>query len=363
MAGLTGSSISSTYERLLILPSGGGSTTALKTLQDGDGVTTFALQLASDKVNFTGNIGIGETSPDELIHIKKSSNYKIKFEYTGEETYELVHGVSGLYVDKAGTTLVGFTQDHDLTVYNSSGNSYVNFDGSTTKVKFTGAIEVGVDGTGHDVKFFSDTPSNHMLWSQALDQLQLQGTSSMMHISTTAGAQRDTAQLIISGNTGGGAPGLATAIQLESDTDNRGKGVLYTNDDNTEIWFHGVPYQSSDPDSFMIGYHTNPTAGDGSDLPYYIAQAKLMIKSDGKVGVGETAPDTTLHVKGAAATSLEVLKLEQLDDNEPFIRFQGTTASDQTKSLSTDTSVGSHEGHIRVSINGTDKWIPYYATN
>ena len=72
MAGLTGSSISSTYERLLILPSGGGSTTTLRTVQDGDGVTEFALQLASDKVNFTGRIGVNEDSPDELIHIKPS---------------------------------------------------------------------------------------------------------------------------------------------------------------------------------------------------------------------------------------------------------------------------------------------------
>ena len=29
----------------------------------------------------------------------------------------------------------------------------------------------------------------------------------------------------------------------------------------------------------------------------------------------------------------------------------------------TDTSVGSLTGHIRVDINGTDFWIPYYATN
>ena len=62
-------------------------------------------------------------------------------------------------------------------------------------------------------------------------------------------------------------------------------------------------------------------------------------------------------------TSASVIKLEQLDTDEPFIRFQGTTASDQTKSLSTDTSVGSLTGHIRVSINGTDFWVPYYATN
>ena len=43
--------------------------------------------------------------------------------------------------------------------------------------------------------------------------------------------------------------------------------------------------------------------------------------------------------------------------------YDGTSASDQTKSLTTDTSVGSLTGHIRVNVNGTDYWIPFYATN
>ena len=56
-------------------------------------------------------------------------------------------------------------------------------------------------------------------------------------------------------------------------------------------------------------------------------------------------------------------RLDQGDADQEFIRFDGTTASDQSSSLTTDTSVGSLTGHIRVNINGTDFWIPYYATN
>tara|TARA_R110001583_G_scaffold42931_1_gene136507 strand:+ start:596 stop:1426 length:831 start_codon:yes stop_codon:yes gene_type:complete len=90
---------------------------------------------------------------------------------------------------------------------------------------------------------------------------------------------------------------------------------------------------------------------------------RMSIQQDGDVGIGTGSPDARLHVKSVDGTSASVIKLEQLDTDEPFIRFQGTTASDQTKSLSTDTSVGSLTGHIRVSINGTDFWVPYYATN
>jgi hypothetical protein len=95
-----------------------------------------------------------------------------------------------------------------------------------------------------------------------------------------------------------------------------------------------------------------------------VATARMRISgTTGNVGIGDTTPDNKLHVKNVSGVAKEVVKLEQLDVDEPFILFTGTTAADQTKSLSTDTSVGSLEGHIRVSINGTDKWIPYYATN
>lgn len=41
----------------------------------------------------------------------------------------------------------------------------------TTNV--TGAVTVGVDGTGHDVKFFGDSASHYMLWDQSADALVL----------------------------------------------------------------------------------------------------------------------------------------------------------------------------------------------
>jgi len=74
----------------------------------------------------------------------------------------------------------------------------------------------------------------------------------------------------------------------------------------------------------------------------------------------------------------ELLILDQNDVDAPFIDFQGTTAADHTKSLSTLGSAGSHttgddicgpiigspgwlhEGMIRVEINGSKKWLAYY---
>ena len=67
--------------------------------------------------------------------------------------------------------------------------------------------------------------------------------------------------------------------------------------------------------------------------------------------------------QGSSTGAIAVLNLDQGDEDQPFIRFDGATATDQSASLSTDTTVGDLTGHIRVNINGTDFWIPYYATN
>mgnify|MGYP003652860142 CR=1 FL=1 len=90
--------------------------------------------------------------------------------------------------------------------------------------------------------------------------------------------------------------------------------------------------------------------------------------SDGgndRIGIGTSgAPGGKLEVNQNSSTgAVACLELDQDDVDQEFIKFDGTTASDQTKSLTTDTSVGSLTGHIRVNVNGTDFWIPYYATN
>ena len=84
-----------------------------------------------------------------------------------------------------------------------------------------------------------------------------------------------------------------------------------------------------------------------------------------KIGFGTSTPaDASVEINQANSSgAIACLSLDQDDTDQPFIKFDGTTASDQSKSLSTDTSVGSLTGHIRVDINGTDFWIPYYATN
>ena len=96
-----------------------------------------------------------------------------------------------------------------------------------------------------------------------------------------------------------------------------------------------------------------------------LTHAVFVDGSADKIGFGTSAPTSGfVNIDQASSTgAIAVLTLDQGDEDQEFIRFDGTTAADQTKSLTTDTSVGDLTGHIRVNINGTDFWIPYYATN
>ena len=96
-----------------------------------------------------------------------------------------------------------------------------------------------------------------------------------------------------------------------------------------------------------------------------LTHAVFVDGSADKIGFGTSAPTSGfVTIDQASSTgAIAVLTLDQGDADQEFIRFDGTTASNQPASLTTDTSVGDLTGHIRVNINGTDYWIPYYATN
>ena len=73
-------------------------------------------------------------------------------------------GRVGLVGDGGNNEVATFTDATQI-----QGEANLTFDGSTLTV--TGALTVGVDDTGHDVKFFGATASRYMLWDESEDYL------------------------------------------------------------------------------------------------------------------------------------------------------------------------------------------------
>jgi hypothetical protein len=83
-----------------------------------------------------------------------------------------------------------------------------------------------------------------------------------------------------------------------------------------------------------------------------------------RVGIGVSSPAAKMEIDQSSSTgAIPCLELDQGDNDQPFIKFDGDSQSDTSGNITTDTEIGDLTGYIRVNVEGTDRWIPYYATS
>jgi hypothetical protein len=96
-----------------------------------------------------------------------------------------------------------------------------------------------------------------------------------------------------------------------------------------------------------------------------LTHAVFVDGSADKIGFGTSSPTSGfVTIDQASSTgAIACLTLDQGDDDQEFIRFDGTSASDGSKSISSSTDEGgSKVGAIRINVNGTDRFIRIYDT-
>jgi len=76
-----------------------------------------------------------------------------------------------------GTVTVGVNDTgHDVKYFGATSGSYWLWDEDADGVVQIGTLTVGVDDAGHDVKFFGATASKYMEWDESADTLNVAGT-------------------------------------------------------------------------------------------------------------------------------------------------------------------------------------------
>ena len=117
----------------------------------------------------------------------------------------------------------------------------------------------------------------------------------------TKGSADSNSQVLIEGNTGGGSPGIATALELKSNIDFRARGIIHSTATGSEAerWFAGVPYTGA-------GYQIGFSDAASNNLPHYKVSSSLFIKEDGAVGIGTTVPTNQLEVEGNISSSGDI---------------------------------------------------------
>ena len=115
----------------------------------------------------SGQFLLWDQSADELALV---GDTKLSFhDAAGGEN--IVATSDGHLEINAGTTLDITAPTVDVNV-----STALNVDGAS---QITGAVTVGVDDTGHDVKFFGATSGQHLLWDESEDELALVGDTKL----------------------------------------------------------------------------------------------------------------------------------------------------------------------------------------
>ena len=146
-----------------------------------------------------------------------------------------------------GTLTVGVDDTgHDVKFFGATSGAYMLWDESTDDLKLVGAagldvdgttnldavdidgavqidgtVTVGVNDTGYDVKFFGATSGSHMLWDASEDDLVLAGVSNLSIDNTTDSSSTTTGSF----HTDGGA-GIAKKLFVGTDLDVDGTSNL-----------------------------------------------------------------------------------------------------------------------------------------
>ena len=120
------------------------------------------------------------------------------------------------------------------------------------------------------------------------------GPSQIFEVSTT-----DYGVGKFTGNTDGGTGYVAAVVEIESNSNGRGRGIYLTHRDSTDTtdseWYSGVPYTGT---GYTIGNAPYGTSVNSDTGPAVLAQSRFFIHKNGDVGIGTTTPDQKLTVEG-----------------------------------------------------------------
>ena len=187
--------------------------------------------------------------------------------------------------------------------------------------QFDGTVSVGVDDTGHDVKYFGATLGSYMLWDESADRAVIKA-GTMMIGGAESVAQRNSGQSKLDINASNTYPRLSITSWSASDypaylqlsqSQNDTIGTMTATADGAShgyIRFEGV--DSSGNFDLGSSIHSQQDGASGSRVPANLIfttstssspTEKMRIMGTGLVGIGTSAPDHLLSLVNTPATS------------------------------------------------------------
>jgi hypothetical protein len=321
MATLTGQSIASSYEQLLHVDrDGGGNSTTLVNIKDGDNGTTFALQMATDKIQVNGSATIttdDNTTQLSLISTDDDANVGPALELyrnsASPANSDLLGTVYFFGEDGAGNK-EQYARIESVAGVKGSGseegvlNFYTNNAGTLTnnRLAITGSETVLNESSGNfDFRVESNGNANMLFVDAGNDRVGI-GTASPKHYSGTSGtvlsihdsSYRGILELSGASNSDDGVIGAITFANTENDADKGALAQIYTIVETSDS-------NAGDDSGGHLSFLTRPEAGTLTE--------RMRIDSNGKTRI--------------TASTAEVLSLRSSDTNGSHIIFEESTTA------------------------------------
>ena len=210
----------------------------------------------------------------------------------------------------------------DLDVDGTTNLDAVDIDGA---VQIDSTVTVGVDDTGHDVKFFGATAGQYMLWDESADELVLAGDTKLSFYDAAGGEH------IIASSDGHLEVNAGTTLDMTAPTVDINASTEVTIDTDTATF---ASANSQDP---LIVIKNTTNDANASRLRF--------VKDKGAAGADD-------DVAGA----IEFYADDDNQDNIEFARIEGIVAdaSNGAEGGKLKLSVATHDGELQPGLILTD---------
>ena len=399
MATLTGSTIASSYEQLLSLPDGGGNTTTLVAVTDGDAGTTFAMQLSTTTVcidNPTADSstqgGILRLQSDDGALMQSGSRLGV-IEFAGAEDSSNTITVGGRIESVTDAAWSATENGADMVFYTTDGNASQsevmrltadNLVGIGTSVPDTnlhihkataGSVASNSNAqltiennTTAALQFLSPNDANNIIYFGDVDDNEI-GYIAFLHSSNVmAFAVGDSNRMALDAN---------SRISLSNNDDGTsntvfgygaGDSIASGGNENLAIGHEALTANTIGDANIAIGYRTmydanhtgcdwNVCVGNSSGFSFGATNVQSCVllgdaagyainhtDASGTVAVGKSALLSLTSGIGNVAVGYQSLDAEDDGDFNTAVGYQALTAQTGTSGLVGNTAVGYQSG-------------------